>query len=191
MRPASCVHEEPWQGVCPWSSHHWPGLLAGGPSVPMCVVIYLTLLLVWHGRVRERCARGGGNLLGQPAFLFSCSLPSACEDLLVSRTCSSSHSLSILGVTAGEAPGKSWNAILQLGAPQHCLLHVQRPAFLCQPGHLCIPSVLSPLSSHTTLGGAGGWWHSRHSEGQINTNLSLAPSAASWQGEGCVYLLPL
>lgn len=48
-------------------------------------------------------------------------------------------SLRIQAVTAGEAAGRSWNAVLQLGAPQHCLLHVQRPALLCQPGHLCMP----------------------------------------------------
>lgn len=115
-----------------------------------------------HGE-GEMCS-GRGSLLGQPAFRFSSFLPSAREDVLAPRTCSSSSSVRIRAATAGEAAGKSWNAVLQLGAPQHCLLHVQRPALLCQPGHLCIPpAVLSPRSSRATLGGAGGWWHSRHS----------------------------
>lgn len=92
----------------------------------------------------------GGHLLRQPAFCFSSFLPSACEDVLAFRTCS----VSIRGAAAGEAAGKSWNAVLQLGAPQHCLLPVQRHALLS----LCIPSaVLSPRSSHATLEGAGGW----------------------------------
>lgn len=140
------------------SSHPWPGLLAGGSSVLICIVIHQTLLLVCHSRVRERCAWGEGNLLGQPAFCFSSFLPSACEDVLAPRTCSSLCSVRIQGAGAGKAAGKSWNSVLQLGAPRHCLLHVRTPALLCQPGHLGIPpAVLSPLSSRATLGGAGEW----------------------------------
>lgn len=114
-----------------------------------------------HGE-GEMCL-GRGSLLGQPAFHFSSFLPSACEDVLAPRTCSSLCSVRIWAVTAGGAAGKSWNAVLQLGAPQ--LLHVQRPALLCQPGHLCIPpAVLSPPSEQPCHPWRGwGWWHSRHS----------------------------
>lgn len=80
-----------------------------------------------------------GQSAGTACFLLSSLLPSACGDVLAPRPCSSLCSLRIQAVTAGEAAGRSWNAVLQLGALQRCLLHIQRPALLCQPGHLCMP----------------------------------------------------
>lgn len=179
--PALYVLEQPRQGVCPWSSHPWPGLLADGSSVLIYVFIYLTLLLVCQGRVRERCL-GREESAGTTCFpLF---LPSACEDVLAFRACPSC-SVRIQGATSGEAAGKSWNAVLQLGAPQHCLLHVHRPALPVHPSCCPVPSeqLCHPWRALGVV--------TLQALVDLLGSSVLPPSAAPWQGEGCVQLLPL
>lgn len=141
--PALCILEQPWQGVCPCSSHPWPGLLADGSSVLICVLMDPTLLLVC--RMRERCLGRGDSAVITcfPLLLFPplCSL----------RGCACFWGLMVFCEGLG-CHWQSWNAILQLGAPQPCLLHVQSPALPVHPS--CCPVPSESLR---------GWWHSRHS----------------------------
>lgn len=96
---------------------------------------------------------GAGQSAGTACFLLSSLLPvGVCLLLGPAPPCS----LRIWAVMAGEAAGRSWNAVLQLGAPQHCLLHVQRPALLCQPGHLCMPPAC-PIPSEQLCHPWRGW----------------------------------
>lgn len=61
---------------------------------------------------------GRGESAGTACFLLFLLVPSACEDVLAPRACSSSCSVRIQGAVAGEAAANSWNSLLQ-----HCLLH--------------------------------------------------------------------
>lgn len=144
-------------------------------------------------RARQRDVFQGGHLLVRSAFLFSPLLPFACEDMLVSRTC---FSCSAAIPEDNNDWGSNWKELeldaLSASEPTICsetasplpVWDIYTFILLSCPLRCSHMQCLSPGAVHQTGPLVVMGWL------VLAYLLSLAPSAALWQGEEHAWLLP-